>query len=343
MSAPGPSRGDARGRRILLVTPDFHGYWRAIAAALARRGHEVRVHRYDAATAPHRRLENRLAHRGGAAGDVARRRKTDRAIAALRETAPEAVLVVKGDLLGDAWWEALDASGAPRALWLYDELDRMPYTPQRLAELGPVASYSPSDVAELRAAGVRAVHLANAFDSLARWRPRPTPAVTFVGARYAERERAVGALAAAGVPVTAFGREWSRHPIDVLRTGRRDAPPAGVGAGRDLPREEYYGVMAGSLATLNVHGDAHEGFSMRTFEAPGVGAVQLIDRPDVAEHYEPGREVLVFEHDDELVALAERVIAEPEWARGIAEAGRRRTLAEHTFVDRLAIVEDLWR
>lgn len=339
----GPAMRRAAGLRVLLVTPAFHGYWRAIAGALAKRGHTVRVHRYDDSSAPHRRLENRLAHRTGPAAELARRRKTERAIAALRDTAPDAVLVVKGDLLGDAWWEALLATGLPRALWLYDELHRMPYTPERLVELGPLASYSRGDVATLRDAGARVELLTNAFDSLASWTPRPLDAVSFVGARYAERERALESLAQAGVPVHAFGREWSRHLLDVLRTGRRDAPRAGIATGRDLPREEYYGVMAGSIATLNVHGDAHEGFSMRTFEAPGVGAVQLIDRPDVAEHYEPGREVLVFRSDDELVELARRVVADPAWARGIAEAGRRRTLAEHTFVDRLAIVEELWR
>ncbi len=43
-----------------------------------------------------------------------------------------------------------------------------------------------------------------------------------------------------------------------------------------------------------------------------------------------------------LAEHAERVIREPVWARGIAEAGRRRALAEHTLVHRMREVEVLW-
>lgn len=99
--------------------------------------------------------------------------------------------------------------------------------------------------------------------------------------------------------------------------------------------------MAGSEATLNIHGH-QDGFTMRTFEACGVGALQLVDRADVDVHFEPGREVLVFTDGDELAEHAERVIREPVWARSIAEAGRRRALAEHTLVHRMREVEALW-
>ncbi|MFD5329588.1 glycosyltransferase [Streptomyces sp. NPDC127092] len=66
------------------------------------------------------------------------------------------------------------------------------------------------------------------------------------------------------------------------------------------------------------------------------------DRADVDVHFEPGREVLVFADGDELAEHAERAIREPVWARGIAEAGRRRALAEHTLVHRMREVEVLW-
>ena len=38
------------------------------------------------------------------------------------------MLVIKGDLLGDTWWQKLEESGVRYGTWLYDELRRMSYT-----------------------------------------------------------------------------------------------------------------------------------------------------------------------------------------------------------------------
>ena len=46
----------------------------------------------------------------------------------LRSIAPIFVLVIKGDLLGDTWWQKLEESGVRYGTWLYDELRRMSYT-----------------------------------------------------------------------------------------------------------------------------------------------------------------------------------------------------------------------
>lgn len=328
--------------RILLVSPVFHGYWRAVSAALSSRGHRVVVHNYDAPGTLRGRVENKLQWEfgGNRIGRWAGAKLTERVVACIRSTKPTAVLVIKGDQLGEAFWHELEAQKIPTVLWLYDELDRMSYAPEAIAGRAPIVSYSRGDVATLRNAGANATYLPDAFDSLSPVRRINVDAVTFVGARYPKRERLVRGLHDAGVPVRAYGREWSRRPIDVVRS-RRFAP-AGVPWGPDLARPDYYGVMAGSKATLNIHGDAHEGFSMRTFEAPGVGGLQLIDRPDVGELYEPGEELLVFESLEELIDLSKRARRERAWARRVAQAGQRRTLAEHTFIHRMQTVEALW-
>lgn len=325
--------------KVLVVSPVFHGYWHAVETALAVHGHSVTTHRYDTGGA-RVRLRNALSHRVPALRPRAEQRTTEAAIGALHATRPDAVLIVKGDALGPSWWDALARTSARTALWLYDELDRMRFETPALAAIDTVYSYSPRDVAALRAADIRARLLPDGFDSLTAFRPRPSDAVTFVGARYASREHGLAALAAHGIPVAAYGREWSRHPWDVLRTGR--LRPAGVPSHGDLSRADYYGVMAGSLATLNVHGDGHDGLSMRTFEAPGVGALQLIDRPEAADFYELGREVLVFDSDAELVEHIERARRDTAWAAGIRDAGRARTLAEHTLVHRMGEVHRGW-
>lgn len=328
-------------RPVLVVSPVFHEYWQALQAALESLGEDVVVHCYDR-TSGAAHVRDALSHR------LARTRlrrwsaraETDRAVDALRTHRPRAILVVKGDTLGDAWWEAVAESGAPVVVWLYDELKNMSYDLDRLRSLAAVASYSPRDVETLREAGIRATHLPCGFDSLTEYTPVPSAAVTFIGARYPGRERVLSDLAADGVDVIAYGRQWSRHPVDVVRTGHLSS--AGVRSHRDVTRPECYGLMAGSRATLNIHGHDHGGLSMRTFEAPGVGALPLIDRPDVERYYDVGSEVLVFADREELVEHVHRAAAEPAWARRVRDAGARRTAAEHTLVSRMREVRTLW-
>jgi spore maturation protein CgeB len=329
---------------VLLVSPGFHGYHAAISAALAARGHVVATHVYDhhggvSAKGWHQ-LRHRLPHKLGA-GSLRGlgREETARAVSAIEQTRPDAVVVVKGDSLGEAFWESL--SGLPRVTWLYDEVRRTRFDLERLASIGPVATYSPGDVADFVTAGLNAAYLPLAYDLRLVESPTTsrTVQISFVGARYPSREAVLDSLNERDIPVRAYGRDWSSHPLDRLRTWRLSTPD--IPAERDITRAEAYDVMAGSTATLNLHGD-QDGFTMRTFEASGVGALQLIDRPDVGGLYEPGTEVLPWTQTDELADLCRRALDDPGWAQRIRDAARARTLAEHTFDHRVALLEDMW-
>ncbi len=330
--------------RVLLVSPGFHGYHAAIAAALGQRGHVVSTHVYD----DHggiigrgwHQLRHQLPHKLGA-GSLRRlaREETSRAAAAVDQVRPDAVVVIKGDTLEQRFWDAL--AGLPRITWLYDEVHRTRWTFDRLADVGPLASYSAQDDTAFGSAGLDSRHLPLAYDH--RLVPSPTqmrtPDVTFVGARYPARADVLAALLDHGLPVRAYGRDWSGHPVDRLRTWRVGGTP--VPAERDVSRAAAYDVMAASAATLNLHSD-QDGFTMRTFEAAGVGAVQLVDRTDIEGLYTPDDEVLTWTTRDELVELCCRSLAEPAWADRIRTAARRRTLDQHTFDHRVAVLEDAW-
>ena len=334
------------GRRVLLVSPSFHGYHAAIAAALEARGHSVATHVYDRHDGLSGRLQHQLLHQlpskvGLGDHRRLRREQTEGTLAALRDARPEVVVVVKGDTLGDDFWQHLSRAGLPRITWLYDEVRRTRFTPETLASIGPLATYSPLDHEAFVELGWDSRYVPLAFDhrlvpDVAALR---THDVSFVGARYPSRELALETLSAAGIPVHAHGRDWSGHPIDRLRTWslRRPAVPGG----RDVDRATAYRVMAASTATLNLHGD-QDGFTMRTFEACGVGGLQLIDRTDVADLYDDGVELVAFSSLDELVELCRRAEASPGWANTIRAAARARTLAQHTFDHRVATLEDSW-
>ncbi|HET6967494.1 MAG TPA: glycosyltransferase [Ornithinibacter sp.] len=332
-------------RRILLVGPVFHGYTTSIADALRRSGHVVDVHHYDAHVGVADRLRTKLGtelprlvgHRGEA-GRVARHR-TAAAIDALRATRPDLVLAIKADVLDADFWEEARRAGALTHLWLYDELRRMDLDPAVLDAVDVLTSYSALDTAQLAARGLPATHVANGYDASRPVVPRPSGDVLFIGARYPNREALLVGLHQRGLPVRAVGRDWSHHPVDRLRTWdvRRPAVPAT----RDVDRTTSYGLMAGAAANLNLHHD-QDGFTMRTFEIPGAGGLQLVDRDDVAIHYEPGTEVLVYRHVEEAAELARHALRDPGWARAIAAAGRARTLAHHTLDHRVREMEALW-
>lgn len=330
--------------KVLLVSPSFHSYHEAIAAALGARGHSVSTHVYDdhggfLGRSWHQ-LRHQLPHRIGA-GPQRRlaREETVRATSVLQDFRPEAVVVVKGDTLGESFWAAME--GLPRVVWLYDEVRRTRWTTERLARVGPVATYSRLDAADFKASKLDSRHVPLAFDH--RLVPAPTSrrtaSVSFVGARYPSREDVLNALHEQGVPVRVLGRDWSGHPVDRLRTWRLHAPA--LPAGRDVTRAEAYNLMAASVATLNLHDD-QDGFTMRTFEAAGVGGVELVDRTDIDGLYDPGVEVLTWTSVEQLTELCWRTLADPDWANGIRAAARVRTLAEHTFDHRVAVLEGAW-
>jgi len=335
----------ATSPRLLLVSPTFHGYWSSIADAFSRRGCTVRTVRYDAYDTAAEKLRLKatveLPERLHLPGDVRRaenRRLTERVIDRLRDFRPDRVVVIKGDGLDARFWEAL--GDLPRILWLYDDLHRHDYEDAFLAQVGPVVSYARSETEMLRERGVDAHFIPNAFDP---HRVEPTGVrtgeIVFIGSGYENRRRLLAGLAASGLPVHAWGRDFSRHPVDRLRTFSWRRPA--VRASRDVPLERAYQIHAEGAAAVAIHG-LQNGHAMRTFEIPGMGGVQLVDRDDVDQFYDVGTEVAVWHSPEELEDLARRAIADPAWGNGMREAGRRRTLAEHTFDHRITEADSLW-
>lgn len=332
--------------KVLVVAPLFHGYSASIADLFRINGHQVDLWHYDdhgglAGRASYK-IRNELPSKlfGPHYLDRYRATTTAAAVAVLRQVRPEVVLVIKGDVLHADFWQAAAEQGCLRQLWLYDELRRMYHDSSVFGAVDRLATYSAADAASLKAAGLDPLHVPNGFDSsFLPVRPISSDSILFVGARYPNREEMLCHLSERGVPVVAVGRDWSGHVVDRLRTWSWRRP--GVSAMRDVPRDEAYALMAGAAGNLNAHHN-QDGFTMRTFEIPGVGGVQLIDRPDVAEYFEPGREVLVYQSLEELRYLSQKVLRDRHWSRRLGEEARSRTLAHHTLANRIKLIESQW-
>lgn len=333
------------GRRILVISPAFHGYWRSIERAFEADGHVVATHLYDHFATFAAKTRNKVLYElpdrtGGDRGATRfGRDATAAAIAAVRRFKPDVILAVKADVFTDALWEETDCRDTPVVLWLYDELRRTHHRTGHLDPFRAVASYSRHDVTTLDNLGITTRHVPLAFDPAFTKPAVPSDDLVFVGARYPGREHLLTAAHERGIPVRAYGRDWSHRPLDRARTWSWKRPD--VPWGPELTHAQSCAHMAGALAALNIHGD-QDGFTMRTFEAAGVGALQLVDRADVTEFYDDSTEVLSFADLDELVDHVCRAKVEPAWAEAIRAAGKARTLAEHTFQHRTRALAELW-
>ena len=131
----------------------------------------------------------------------------------------------------------------------------------------------------------------------------------------------------------------------------RELTDAGLVAwGPGWPRGPLYGddfvrALAGAKVGVNVHQQFGErgdparygtGANMRVFELAAVGTPQLSDaKADIARHFTPDREIVLYRSVVELVDRARALLADDALRRRLAAAARERALREHTWRHRL--------
>lgn len=155
-----------------------------------------------------------------------------------------------------------------------------------------------------------------------------TDTLAVVGNYYGYRQILVSRLLDAGVDLELHGfspPRWGDPRIRERHTGRY------------ITRTEKSGVFEGALASLNCtamgEGDS---LNCRAFEICGAKGLQLLeDKPSVSLCFDPGKEVLTYRAVEDILEYLARIRAEPQWAEGIREAGRRRVQAEHTYTHRM--------
>lgn len=192
----------------------------------------------------------------------------------------------------------------------------------------------PHYVDRFRLTGVAAEFMPLAFDgrALAKVsvdrRDIPVVFVGGVGDGHASG-RAILECVAAGMPLDVWG-----YGADALR---RSSPLLARHHG-PLWGWEMFGVLARSRVVLNRHVDAAAGYAnnMRLFEATGIGACLLTDAgKNLGELFEVDSEVVTYDNPLDALDKARYLIDHQQQAQQIAEAGQRRTLADHTYDNRV--------
>lgn len=107
---------------------------------------------------------------------------------------------------------------------------------------------------------------------------------------------------------------------------------------------EMYKTLASSFITVNRHINVAENYAnnMRLYEATGVGALLVTDaKENLGDLFEVGKEVLAYSDKYEAAELINYHLAHPEVASEIAKLGSRRTLSDHTYLNRMYELKNL--
>ena len=174
--------------------------------------------------------------------------------------------------------------------------------------------------------GVARVHLSQWGCNHYLYRPTgPAPdafiRVSFVGLPHGDRPAVIKRLRRSGIPVETWGLGWPN--------GR-------------LGFSEMLRVFTHSPINLNLSNTSTRSLPQvkgRDFEVPGCGGFLITqDSEELRACYEPGREIEVYSDLDDLIDKVNYYLTHPAERQGIAHAGYKRTLAEHTMAHRLTAV-----
>ncbi len=199
----------------------------------------------------------------------------------------------------------------------------------------------PHYVGRFRSQGVKAAYFPIGFDQrlLQRHRsdgPRPH-ALTFVGGLGGYHSQGTQMLEAIAqqLPLQVWGYGGAQLPAESTLRQRWHG---------EAWADAMYGLLASSQITLNRHIDIAEQFAnnMRLYEATGMGACLVTDaKANLATLFEPDQEVVTYRTPQEAISKVQQLMAQPADAAAIAARGQARTLRDHTYNQRMALLVEL--
>jgi spore maturation protein CgeB len=190
--------------------------------------------------------------------------------------------------------------------------------------------------------------------------------VTFVGQPHGDRPQIIQAIRDSGIGVQVWGTGWESGRLSqdgMIRVFNQsrinlNLSNASTGAVRMPAYKAAYHTVSQSLNVLpyvpevkktlkswlgmnseRAAAPANMSYSQqikgRNFEVPGCGGMLLTGRADnLEDYYEVGQEVACYENTADLIDKIKYYLQHEDERVALAEAGYRRTLAEHTYVHR---------
>jgi spore maturation protein CgeB len=238
------------------------------------------------------------------------------------------------------------AGDSPTINWFADDHWRFENFTRQMAPAFDLAVTTDEDsLPKYRAAGIRNVHLSQwACNRYAYGKVTDDMEhdVTFVGQPHGTREQTIERLRAEGHDVECWGFGWPagrlghHEMVRVFSSSRLNLNLSNSSTPPNTVR-----VRIGRLLGRGPKGPPPAQIKGRNFEVPGCGGFLLTERvPHLERYFEFGREVAVYDDEDDLVEQVGYWLANDSERTAVAEAGYQRVLAEHTYDHRFAAIFD---
>jgi spore maturation protein CgeB len=281
--------------------------------------------------------------------ELGRERMNRELVARARDADPDAVFFcLFEDQISTETLEAVRrATRAPTVNWFADDHWRFEaFSRQFAGHLDWCVTTDPDAVPKYRAAGHANVILSQWACNRYAYHPTDGPlayGVTFVGQPHGNRREIVAAIQSAGVDVRCWGHGWPDGRLthdEMVRVFGTSTINLNLSNASDPPRglRVRVGRLLGRGGGIP-HGPRPSQIKGRTFEVPGCRGFQLTEQvPHLERYFEPGREIAVYDSEQDLIRTIRYWLSHPEERQQVAEAAYRRVMAEHTYDHRFAAI-----
>lgn len=256
-----------------------------------------------------------------------------RLISLVKEYKPFLVFSVKAENIYPETIREIRKSGAITAIFFIDLIDHW----ELIKKIAPAYDYFFNQDYIVLNKLWHEVGLKNSFYMAHATEPSADPFtdrqnkynVAFVGTHsdtlYASREKYLLEIKDLGLNI--WGTDgWVKTPLTELFHG------SSVG-------EQRFGIYEHSKIVVDINWNSMlaEGLSNRPFEVTGCGALFMTDnvRADIYRAYEVGKEVVVFTDENDLRDKVKYYLEHEKERDEIARAGYAKTVAKHTYVERV--------
>lgn len=186
--------------------------------------------------------------------------------------------------------------------------------------------------------------------------------ITFVGANYGNRSTYINALKVAGMPAEGYGNHWPKGRVSQeqmleifsfskINLNFTETPYMTAKDRLKVFAKLFVEKKAGKYA-FNAHrivdnwksalGTQRRQIKGRNFEVPACGGLLMTGEADnIQDYYVPGKEIVVFKNEADLVEKCKYFMEYEEERRAIAKAGYERTVKEHTYEKRFQEIFDV--
>ena len=327
--------------KALVIGPNYYNFLNAVSKAFLGLGWDCTVIGYDNPIDPYTAAMKVRYKLGCSSCRKKLRNESEKsfnakAVAIFDTEAPDLVFIMNGDILHPDTLEHF-RSKAKVALWLFDNLSKMPSCRDIAGHCDRLYSFDRRDVAELNRSGMEASFLPQACDTELYY---PVPQekdidILFVGDLYyypnrqALLKRVVEEFPHNRILIIGKYKPWYKNPLKWLLREHRDVYTNG-----NVPASAVNAFYNRARIVLNIHrDDQKDGANPRVFEICGSGAYQICDANPYVRTIFPDGDVGLYADADELVERIREALASDK-----SEAASRAhgtTMRNHTYANRI--------